>query len=163
MSPPLTIRDAVVADAPEMAAIYAESIARRDATLDATPPPAEAYARLLADPRHPTVVAVDAGQVVGWSRVKPWSDRAGYVTAGEVSIFVTASHFRRGLGRRLYGALFARAAAAGYHHLAARVFADHTASIALHRAMGFEPVGIQREVGRLDGRWVDVALMQRLL
>jgi len=158
----IEIRDATTDDAPGIAAIYAESIERRDATLDARAPSPAAYAAQLGQDRSICLVAVDRTRIVAWSRIKPWSDRAGYATTGETSIFVARSHSRRGLGRRLYRRLIDSATAVGYHHLVARMFAHNVASVALHRAVGFEAVGVQREVGRLGGRWVDVAIMQRL-
>lgn len=159
----ITIRSAQADDAPAMAAIYADSIARGDATLERVAPPASAYAAAIDDPRYVVLVAVDDAQVVGWARVKPWSDRAGYATTGETSIFLAETHLRRGIGRRLYTALLDAARARGLHHLVARMFAHHHASVGLHRALGFEMVGVQREVGRMGDRWVDVAIMQRLL
>jgi phosphinothricin acetyltransferase len=67
------------------------------------------------------------------------------------------------VGRRLLGEILELATAGGFHAVMARIVGTHEASIGLHRACGFELVGVEREVGRKFGRWLDVAVMQRLL
>ncbi len=72
-------------------------------------------------------------------------------------------HHRQGMGRMLLDELVRLATGHGFHTVMARIVGGHEASIALHRACGFELVGVEREVGRKFGRWLDVAVMQRLL
>jgi phosphinothricin acetyltransferase len=68
-----------------------------------------------------------------------------------------------GVGALLLGELVDRAREHGFHSIIARIVGDHAASIRLHAACGFEPVGTEREVGRKFGKWLDVATMQRML
>lgn len=156
------LRAAAPADARAIAAIYAESVAVGDSTCDTVAPGPESFAESVGAPGVIFLVAVAGDEVVGWGRIKPWSPRPGYATTGETSTFVARAHLRRGLGSRLKQALIARAPAVGYHHLVARCFSHNTASIALNLRLGFEIVGVQRQVARAGGRWVDVTILQRL-
>jgi phosphinothricin acetyltransferase len=81
----------------------------------------------------------------------------------EDSVYVRHDQRGRGVGRLLLGELVGLATAYGYHAVMARIVGGHEASIGLHQSCGFELVGVEREVGRKFGRWLDVALMQRLL
>ncbi|MCA9538016.1 MAG: N-acetyltransferase [Myxococcales bacterium] len=162
---PIALRPARPADAEAIAAIYAESVARGDVTLDPRPLPAQRFFDEIAgaDPAVVVVVAEEGDQVVGWGRLKPWSDRPGYRVAAEISIYVRADRARRGLGRALTDQLRKRAPTAGYHHLVARIIAGNAPSERLFAAAGFEVVGTQREVGWTGTRFIDVVLLQCLV
>ena len=123
--------------------------------------PAE-VAAWLDDPR-PFLVAERDGRVAGFARVAPYSSRRAYATVGEHAVYVARSARGCGLGRLLLDELVAAAEAAGIHKLTSRVFADNAASRAVHRAAGFEEVGLQRRHARLDGEWRDCVLVERLL
>jgi phosphinothricin acetyltransferase len=113
---------------------------------------------------HPAIVAVEgAGTVVGFGSLSPYRPRPAYSTTVEDSVYVHLSERGRGVGRLLLDELVRLSGAHGFHAVMARIVDGHEASIALHRACGFELVGVEREVGRKFGRWLDVALMQRLL
>jgi phosphinothricin acetyltransferase len=113
---------------------------------------------------HPAVVAVDdLEQVCGFGSLSPYRPRPAYRTTVEDSVYVDAGARGRGVGRGLLEELVRLAAAHGFHTVMARIVGGHEASIALHRACGFDLVGVEREVGRKFGRWLDVALMQRLI
>ncbi len=109
------------------------------------------------------VVAEDAGQVVGFSSISPYKERAAYRTTVEDSVYVDRDHHGRGIGRLLLERVLDVAAESGFHAVMARIEAGGTASRALHARCGFELVGVEREVGRKFNRWLDVALMQCLL
>lgn len=112
---------------------------------------------------YPVIVAVDGREVAGFASLSPYRPRPGYSTSVEDSVYVAATHRRSGVGRLLLSEIVEMARAHGFHTVMARIVGGHEASIALHRACGFELVGIEREIGRKFGRWLDVALMQRLL
>ena len=113
---------------------------------------------------HPAVVAVDDHEhVCGFGSLSPYRPRPAYRTTVEDSVYVDARARGRGVGRGLLEELVRLAAAHGFHTVMARIVGGHEASIALHRACGFDLVGVEREVGRKFGRWLDVALMQRLI
>ena len=113
---------------------------------------------------HPAIVAIDDDDVVcGFASLSPYRSRPAYRTTVENSVYVDADRRGQGVGRLLLGEIVELAEAHGFHAVMARIVGGHEASIALHRSCGFELVGIEREVGRKFGHWLDVALMQRLL
>ena len=78
-------------------------------------------------------------------------------------MYVRSDQRGTGVGRALLTELLEVAGTRGFHTVMARIVGHHDASIALHGALGFEPVGIEREVGRKFGQWLDVMIMQRML
>jgi L-amino acid N-acyltransferase YncA len=158
----IVIRTAATSDAAAVARIYNDGIADRLATFETRPRSPDEVAGWLAQ-GLPFLVAENAGQVVGWARVSPYSDRCVYDGVGEHGVYVARSARGAGLGRMLLEALCDEATARGFYKLTSRVFADNAPSRAAHVAAGFEEVGIQRRHGRLDGRWKDCVLVERLL
>ena len=112
---------------------------------------------------YPVVVADEGGEVVGFASLSPYRPRPGYATAVEDSIYVAADHRGKGIGRALLSEAVEMARTHGFHSIVARVSATQQASVALHRACGFDFVGVEREIGRKFGRWIDVAILQLLL
>ena len=156
------LRATGAADAAAVARIYNEGIAGRLATFETRPrDPAEIAAWLAQG--LPFVVAERDGEVVGWARVAPYSDRCVYRGIGEHGVYVAQAARGRGLGRALLEALCAKAAGSGFYKLTSLVFTDNTPSRRAHRAAGFDEVGVQRRHGRLDGRWKECVLVERLL
>jgi L-amino acid N-acyltransferase YncA len=155
-----TIRPAAPQDAAAIAAIYNEGIEDRVATFETRPRDAGEIEEWLA---LPLLVAEDDGAVVGFARVSPASDRGVYAGVGEHGVYVARSARGRRLGVALLDALAEACEAAGYYKLMSRVFAENGPSRAVHRAAGFDEVGVQRRHGRLDGEWKDCVLVERLL
>jgi phosphinothricin acetyltransferase len=113
---------------------------------------------------HPAVVAIDdREQVCGFGSLSPYRSRPAYRTTVEDSVYVDDAVRGQGVGRGLLEELLRLAGAHGFHAVMARIVGGHEASIALHRACGFDLVGVEREVGRKFGRWLDVVLMQHLV
>jgi phosphinothricin acetyltransferase len=105
----------------------------------------------------------DAGRLVGFASLSHYRDRPAYATTVEDSVYVDRDAQGQGIGRVLLDGIVDTARSHGFHTVVARIVDGHEASIALHRACGFELVGIEREIGRKFGRWLDVALMQLML
>jgi phosphinothricin acetyltransferase len=101
--------------------------------------------------------------VLGFASLSAYRDRPAYSTTVEDSVYVHRDHRGQGVGRVLLTEICRLATVHGFHAVMARIADAQSPSIALHRACGFELVGIEREVGRKFGRWLDVALMQKLL
>ena len=157
------IRPARSPDAAAIAAIYNEGIAGRQATFETRHRSPEDVAGWL-DGRLPLLVAVaDGGAVIGFARVTPYSDRCVYDGVGEHGVYVAEEARGRGVGQRLLEALADAAEAAGLYKLTSRIFTTNAASVAAHRAAGFDVVGVQRRHGRLDGEWKDCVVVERLL
>jgi L-amino acid N-acyltransferase YncA len=159
----ITVRAAERGDADAIAALYNQGIAERQATFETRPrEPDEIYAWF--DPGLPFLVAEDdAHRVVGFARVSPYSDRCVYQGVGEHGVYVDAAARGQGVGRRLLDELAREAERQGLYKLTSRVFTTNAASLAAHRAAGFEEIGVQRRHGKLDGEWKDCVLVERLL
>ena len=112
---------------------------------------------------YPAIVAVDGAAVAGFASVSPYRPRPAYAPTVENSVYVRRDRQGAGVGKQLLGALVEVTREHGFHSMMARIVGGHEASIALHRSCGFAPVGVEREVGRKFGRWLDVVLMQRML
>ena len=159
------VRDAVRGDAPAIAAIYNESIAARDSTMQLEPVNGETVERWIRDTgeREAVLVLTEGDSVVGYGVVKRYSDRGGYRYAAETSVYLRRARTGEGFGTILQAALIDRCRTYGYHHLVAKLWAENEPSRALHRKFGYELVGVQREIGYVEGEWRDVALMQKRL
>jgi phosphinothricin acetyltransferase len=112
------------------------------------------------------LVAVDAGISVGWTGLARVSQRSVYAGVADESVYVAPSHARRGVGRSLLAALIQQSEERGYWTLQAGIFPENIASVALHRALGFEVVGLRRRIGRMSygplaGQWRDVLFLER--
>ncbi|HEY0639883.1 MAG TPA: GNAT family N-acetyltransferase [Pseudonocardiaceae bacterium] len=159
------VRDAEAADGAACAAIYEPYVRDTVITFETTPPgAAEMAGRITTALRaHAWVVLEDAGRVVGYAYGGPFKERAAYRWACEVNVYLEPGRRRGGDGRALYEALFARLAGRGYRTAVAGMTLPNAASEGLHRALGFEPVGVYRRIGWKHGAWHDVAWMQRVL
>lgn len=163
MSDPL-LRTATAADLPAMTAVYNEAVAHSLATFDTEPRADDHYAAAVAStrPGDHVVVAEVGARVVGMAYSGTYRQRPAYHGTREVSAYLDAGARGAGLGRRLYDELLTRVDADGIHTCLAVIALPNPASEALHRAVGFTPVGVLHEVGHKFGRWVDTAFWQRM-
>jgi L-amino acid N-acyltransferase YncA len=153
------VRPLTTPDWPAVRAIYEEGIAGGDATFETAAPAWADWDRgHLARPR---LVATLSGRVVGWAALSPVSERRAYAGVAEASVYVATAAGGRGVGRALLERLVAGAEAAGIWTVQAGIFPENTASLALHRRCGFRTVGVRERLGKLDGRWRDVVLLER--
>ena len=129
------------------------------------PPGADEMARRIASygTSHAWLVAEIDGEVAGYAYGSPHRERAAYSSSCDVAVYVDPARSRQGIGRALYAALFPLLAEKGSHAAFAGIALPNEASVGLHEAMGFTPVGIYREVGWKMGGWRDVGWWQRLL
>lgn len=149
-------------DAPACAAIYAPSVAEGVASLEErAPEPHEMAERIRITSRaYPWLVAEIDGEVAGYAYGSRHHDRAAYRWSADVTVYISAAHQRRGVGRALYGALFALLERQGIYELCAGVTLPNDASVGLHESLGFTPVGVYRNVAFKFGRWYDVGWWQ---
>ncbi len=161
----LTVRDATAADATAICRIYNQGIVDRLATLETEErTPDERRAWLAArGPRHPVLVAEADGTLVGWGSLNAFNPRRAYDHVADFSLYVDREWRGCGVGRRLLEVLTARARTLGYHKLVLSAFPWNEPGMRAYRRAGFREVGIYREQGLLDGKWVDTVVMEKLL
>jgi phosphinothricin acetyltransferase len=161
----MQVRLAAPGDAEGIRAIYNPEVLESTVTFDLVPRSLEDQQAWLEEHSgaYPAIVGVEDGAIVGFASLGPYRSRPAYATTVEDSVYVRRDLRGQGYGRALLAELVGLATSHGFHAVMGRIVDRHQASIALHRACGFELVGIEREVGRKFGQWLDVALMQRLL
>jgi L-amino acid N-acyltransferase YncA len=159
------IRLAQAADAPAIAAIYNQGVATT-ATFDLRPRSLveqEAWMAERSGAYAAIVIEDEAGAVAGFASLSPYRSRPAYSTTVEDSVYIDEDRQGQGLGTQLLEELLRLAQRHGFHSVIARIGGNNEASIALHESLGFELVGVEREVGRKFNRWIDVTEMQKLL
>ncbi|MFI5179501.1 MAG: arsinothricin resistance N-acetyltransferase ArsN1 family A [Vicinamibacterales bacterium] len=175
----VTIRAATAADAEAIAVIHNHGIEDRQATLDtAIRTPVDSLSWLEGHgPRHPVLVAeasqelggeAGGGQtsgatVVAWASLNRFNPRPVYDRVADFSVYVHRSWRGKGVGRQLLGHLIETARTLGYHKMVLAALARNNAGLALYTRAGFTHVGIYREHGQLDGQWIDVLIMEKIL
>jgi phosphinothricin acetyltransferase len=146
-------------DWPRACAIYVEGIATANATFETEAPEWEQWDR--AHLPHSRLAARSGGELLGWAALSPVSGRCVYAGVAEVSLYVAAAARGQGVGRALLRALVRASEAHGIWTLQAGIFPENAASLAVHCACGFREVGRRERIGRMDGRWRDVLLLER--
>ena len=161
----MDIRHATVADAEALRRIYNHEVEHTTATFDLVPRTLEEQEAWIRDREGAlgVVVAEHDGHVVGFASLSPYRPKPAYNTTVEDSVYVDREARGLGAGKALLAEVVAMAEARGFHTIIAHISDPDGASVALHRACGFTVVGIQKEVGRKFGRWLDVTVMQRML
>jgi L-amino acid N-acyltransferase YncA len=153
----------VPADWPAVRAIYLEGIATGNATFETDAPSWETWN--VAHAPEPRLVARHAsggdGAILGWAALTPVSGRCVYAGVGDLSVYVAASARGRGVGTSLLVALVTESERTGIWTLQAGIFPENEASLALHRSCGFREVGRRERIGRMNGVWRDVVLLER--
>ena len=159
------IRHATDADAEAIRSIYNYEVEHETATFDLVPRTLDdqlAWQRARQG-AFCVFVAERDGEVVGFGALSPYKERAAYRTSVEDSVYVRRDMARQGIGRTILAHLLDTAADGGFHAVMARITTLSVGSIGLHQSLGFQMVGIEREIGRKFNKWLDVALMQCLL
>jgi phosphinothricin acetyltransferase len=109
------------------------------------------------------LVAEAAGEVVGWGSLNSFNPRHAYDHVADFSLYVDRAWRGRGVGSRLLATLIERARALGYHKLVLSAFPTNAGGMLVYQRAGFREVGIYKEQGLLDGRWVDTIVMEKIL
>jgi phosphinothricin acetyltransferase len=149
------IRDATAEDADACASIYAPYVLDTVTSFETVPPDAGEMAARIGSAAA-WLVGEEAGRTVGYAYGGPFNAREAYRWACSVSVYLEPGRRRTGAGRALYEALFVRLVDLGYRRAAAGITLPNEASVGLHEAMGFTPVGVYHNVGLKFGDWWDV-------
>jgi phosphinothricin acetyltransferase len=160
----LTIRKAKIDDLGAITNIYNDAVLNTLATFDTEPKTIEERKTWFKnhDSQHPVLVAEQDAQVVGWASLSKWSERRGYARTAEVSLYVEKAHRGSGIGKKLLEAILQEGQTAGLHTLIAQIVTGNEPSIRLAKQMGFQEVGVLKEVGCKFGKLLDVHVMQKI-
>jgi phosphinothricin acetyltransferase len=160
-----TIRVACPEDAEAILAIYTPIVRETAISFEVEPPTyVEMHERIATTLRRlPWLVCEHQGKVLGYVYASPHRARAAYQWSVDVSVYIQAKARRTGIGRALYHALFQLLSLQGFYQCFAGITLPNPASVGLHEALGFQPVGVYQAVGYKLGGWHDVGWWQRAL
>ena len=149
-------------DAAPCAAIYAPYVSDTPISLEERVPNSNDIAERIEaiTQTHPWLVAEDETGVIGYAYATRHRERASYRWAADVAVYVAPDRHRTGAGRALYQTLLARLADQGYRIACAGITLPNQASVGLHEALGFQPVGVYKKIGWKLGAWHDVGWWQ---
>ncbi len=164
----MEIRPAELTDAAATAAIYNAEVLGSTATFDLVPRTVDeqrewlrersgAFAVLVAEPTS------GSDRLAGFSSLSKFRDRPAYRTTVESSVYVHSDFRRQGVAVALMTELLQTAKSHGFHTVIARIADSQEASLKLHERLGFELIGVEREIGRKFGRWLNVSVLQVIL
>ncbi|MEO0329769.1 MAG: arsinothricin resistance N-acetyltransferase ArsN1 family B [Pseudomonadota bacterium] len=159
------IRNATVEDATGILAIYKPIVLETSISFETEVPSIDEIQKRIASnlASHAYLVAVDEGQIAGYAYGGSFRPRKAYDKSVEVTVYVSAKHQKKGIGRQLYSTLLPELAAKGFHSALAGICLPNQPSVAIHQEFGFSQIGVFREVGYKFGRWHDVEWWQKSL
>lgn len=159
MKPALTVAPLLPSHWPDVRRIYQEGIETGQATFETSTPEWDRFdASKTGDCR---LVALEAGRVIAWAALSPFSSRPVYRGVAEATLYVTAPARGQGAGSTLLERLIRSSEECGYWTLLAKIFPENGASLALVRKFGFREVGVLSRIGCHNGVWRDVVLLER--
>jgi L-amino acid N-acyltransferase YncA len=162
----MSIRVASPDDAAAVQRIYAPAVRDTFISFELEPPSVDEMRGRIERTLEslPWLVSVDGqGQVDGYAYASRHGERAAYQWSVDVSVYVREDAKGQGVGKTMYRALFPELARLGYFQAFAGIALPNQASVALHESLGFEPLGVYRNVGYKQGGWRDVGWWQRQL
>lgn len=159
------IRSVAWADAESIAEVYRPIVEHTTISFELTAPSeSEILERIRkVTPSYPWLVAIDGEALVGYAYASRHRERGAYDFSVDVSVYLHESARGRGIGISLYSALFSELKERKFHRAFAGIALPNEASVAFHKKLGFQPVGVYYKVGRKFDRWLDVAWWQRAL
>jgi len=156
------IRPTVSSDLPALLDIYNHYVVHTPITFDLEPRTLaqrqQWFDQFGPSGRYRCFTALRGADPIGWVSSAKFKDRAAYDTSIETSIYLAPGEGGKGLGRRLYQTLFDALKGEDIHRAYGGITLPNDASVGVHRALGFEHIGTQHEIGRKFGRYWDVAL-----
>jgi phosphinothricin acetyltransferase len=161
----MTVRHAAPEDIEDVRRIYNEGIEDRCATLDENPKSRDDIAQWWSERtgRYCVLVAVEEGRIVGWASLNPFSHRCAHAAIADLSVYVARASRGRGVGAALLAQLDAAARLHGFRKIVLHALDANEPGKRLYRKSGFAEVGVFKRHGLLDGAYVDVVAMEKLL
>jgi len=160
----LIIRDASLKDLTEITEIYNEAILNTVATFDTNIKTLDEQREWFDKhgSKNPIIVAEKNGKIIGWASLNKYSDRCAYSGTAELSLYVKEESQGKGIGKKLMKEIIKKGEQAGIHAIISRIAEGNQVSVNIHKTVGFEHVGIYKEVGYKFGKRLDVYLMEKL-
>lgn len=160
----LQIRPATINDVIAITHIYNDAIENTTATFDTeTKTIADRIEWFTQhDDLHPVIVAIINEHVVGWASLSKWSDRCAYDSTVEESVYIHKDFRGQGIGKWLLEIITLEGEKIGVHTIIARITEGNASSIHIHELMGYEHIGVMKQVGKKFGKMLDVFMMQKL-
>jgi len=160
----LIIRDASLKDLTEITEIYNEAILNTVATFDTNIKTLDEQKEWFDKhgSKNPIIVAEENGKITGWASLSKYSDRCAYSDTAELSLYVKEESQGRGIGKKLMEGIIKKGEQAGIHAIISRIAEGNQVSVHLHKMVGFEHIGIYKEVGYKFEKRLDVYLMEKL-
>jgi len=160
----LTIRSASIKDLDGITNIYNEAISKTVATFDTEEKSIDDQKIWFQEhgPKNPIIVAEENGNILGWAALSKYSTRCAYSNTAEISLYIKDKYQGRGIGKKLMEKIIQEGKKAGLHVILARITEGNEKSVYLHKSVGFEHVGVLKEVGMKFGKQLDVYLMQKI-
>jgi len=160
----VVIRPASFDDLPAINEIYNQAILTTVATFDTEEKSLVERAKWFEDhgPKNPILVAENQGNILGWAALNKYSNRKAYSETVEASLYVREEVRGKGIGKKLFQALVEEGKKVGVHSILSRITEGNEVSVRLHENLGFQSVGVIKEVGKKFGRLLDVRIMQKI-
>lgn len=164
----MLIRPSQSTDLSQIHAIYAYHVENGTGSFETIAPSlSEMHTRWenICQNNLPYLVALNSqGQIIGFSYAGLFHARQAFCFTLEDSIYIAPGEERKGIGRFLLAELLSRCKLQGYREMLAMIGdSKNLGSIRLHTALGFEKVGVLKNVGKEFNRWLDVVIMQKKL
>jgi len=160
----LTIRQATINDLESITEIYNEAILKTVSTFDTETKTLEEQKKWFEEhsPKNPILVADEDGIIVGFASLSKYSTRCAYSDTAEISLYVREENQGKGIGKKLMTSIIKEGETSGLHAVVSRITEGNETSVNLHKSVGFEHIGIMKEVGKKFGKRLDVCLMQKV-
>jgi len=159
------IRLATLEDIPAITEIYNEAILNTANTFDTIAKTKDERLAWFQEhmPDYPILVAADGRQLLGFASISPWSPRPAYANTVSLSIYIHKAFRGRGVGKDLLKAMVMSTYDNGYHTIMGSIYAGNEVSLRLFESVGFQIVGLLKEVGYKFDEWLDVYLVQHII
>lgn len=143
----------------DVARIYESGIATKNATFQTEAPDWNSWDN--AHRKDCRLIAMIDKKIIGWAALSNVSSRCVYSGVAEVSVYVDSDYRGKGVGDKLMESLIIESELNGIWTLQAGIFPENIGSIKLHHKHGFRTIGIKERIGKMDGNWRDVAILER--